>query len=125
MTGSVRWCSGTARSGLLAVNAVGVTAAAVFAAVGVHRPAFGQPGSVTSSLTGFWAVSSAVRTWAVSAPLLLGIVRGGRPAPQLLVVAGLVQLGDAALGVRQHNPRMTALPAVMGLVHLASSRLLS
>jgi len=121
----VRWSSETARSGLLAVNAVGLTAAAVFAAVGVRRPGYGQPGSVTSPLTEFWAASSAVRTWAVAAPLLVGVLRGGRPVPQLLVVAGLVQLGDAALGVRQHNPRMTALPAVMGLLHLASSRLLS
>jgi len=112
------------RSGLLAVNAVGLTAAAVFAAVGVRRPGYGQPGSVTSPLPGFWAASSAVRTWAVAAPLLVGILRGGRPAPQLLVVAGLVQLGDAALGARQHNPRMTALPAVMGLIHLASARVL-
>ncbi len=124
MTGSVRWRSGTARSGLLAVNAVGLTAAAVFAAVGVRRPGYGQPGSVTSPLTGFWPASSAVRTWAVAAPLLVGILRGGRPAPQLLVAAGLVQLGDAALGAHQHNPRMTALPAVMGLIHLASAQVL-
>jgi len=121
----VRWRSEPARSGLLAVNAVGSAAAAVFAAVGVRRPGYGQPGSVTTPLTGFWVASSAVRTWAVAAPLLVETLRGGRPAPQLLVVAGLVQLGDAALGVRQHNPRMTALPAVMGLVHLASARLQS
>jgi len=124
MTGAARWSSETARSGLLAVNALGLTAAAVFAAVGVRRPGHGQPGSVTSPLTGFWAASSAVRTWAVTAPLLVGTIRGGRPAPQLLVVAGLVQLGDAALGAHQRNPRMTTLPAVMGLIHLASARLL-
>ena len=109
---------------MLAVNGVGVTAAAVFAAAGVRRPGHVQPGSVTSPLTGFWAGSSAVRTWAVSVPLLAGILHSGRPAPQLLVVAGLIQLGDAALGVRQHNPPMTVLPAVMGLIHLASARVL-
>ncbi len=116
--------SGRTRSAVLAVNAVGVTAAAVFAAVGVRRPGHVQPGSVTSPLTGFWAGSSAVRTWAVTGPLLVGILRGGRSAPQLLVVAGLVQVGDAALGVRQHNRPMTVLPAVMGVIHLASARVL-
>jgi len=125
MTGAARWSSGNARRGLLAVNAVGLAAAAVFAALGVRRPGYGQPGSVTTPLTGFWAASSAVCTWAVTAPLLVGVLRGARPAPQLLVVAGLVQLADAALGARQHNPHITALPAAMGPIHPASARLLS
>lgn len=121
MVTTVRWGGGRVRGGVVAVNAVGAAAAAVFAAVGVVRPDFARPGSTPGALTGFWAASSAVRTWAVTVPLLVGIVRDGRPARPLLVVAGLVQLGDAALGVEQHNPRMTVLPAAMGLVHLVST----
>ncbi len=97
----------------------------MFAATGLARPGYVQSGSSSSSLAGFWAASSAVRTWAITAPLLAGIIRGGRPAPQLLAVAGLVQLGDAALGVWQRNARMAAFPAAMGLVHLGSARLLA
>lgn len=115
---------GRVRRGVLAVNAAGVATAAVFAAVGVARPDHARTGSTSGPLTVFWATSSAVRTWAIAVPLLAGIVRGGRPAPQLLTVAGLVQLGDAALGVWQRNPRMAVLPAAMGLLHLASARVL-
>lgn len=110
---------------MLAANAVGASASAVFAAVGLVRPGYVQPGSRTSPLAEFWAASSAVRTWAVTGSLLAGIVRGGRPAPQLLVAAGVVQLMDAGLGVWQRNPPMAVLPAAMGLVHLASARVLT
>lgn len=125
MTRSARRSSGKARGAVLAANAVGAAAASGFAATGLARPSYVHPGSSSSSLTEFWAASSAVRTWAVTAPLLAGIIRGGRPAPQLLVVAGLVQLGDAALGVWQRNASMAVLPAAMCLVHLESARLLS
>jgi hypothetical protein len=66
-----------------------------------------------------------VRTWAVTVPLVAGIARTGRPSPRLLTIAGLVQLGDSVLGIRQRNPRMTLAPAAMGLIHLASTRVLS
>ena len=108
----------------MAVNAVGASASAVFSVVGLARPGYVQPGSSPSPLTQFWAASSAVRTWAITAPLLVGIARGGRAAPQLLVVAGIVQLTDAGLGLWQRNPPMAVLPAVMGVVHLASARVL-
>jgi len=59
----------------------------------------------------------------------LGLVRpsyveAGAASPELLTVAGLVQLGDSALGIRQRNASMTLAPAAMGLVHLASARVL-
>jgi hypothetical protein len=73
----------------------------------------------------FWAASSAVRTWAVTVPLLAALAQQGRPAPQLLVVAGLIQLGDSALGAWQRKPDMTVAPALMGLIHLSSARVLS
>jgi len=113
------------RSALLAVNAVGAATSVVFSVVGLGRPQYGQPMSSASPLTQFWAASSAVRTWAVTAPLLAAIVRGRQPVPQLIVVAGLVQLMDAGLGVWQRNLRMTVLPAVLGVVHLGTARVLT
>jgi hypothetical protein len=110
---------------LLAVNAAGVTAAAVFAAAGVVRPSYVEAGASSDSLSDFWSASSAVRTWAITVPLVAGLARTGRPSPRLLTVAGLVQLGDSILGIRQRNPGMALAPAVMGLIHLASARILS
>jgi len=75
-------------------------------------------------LSGFWAVSSALRTWAITIPLLSELVLKQRITPELLTVAGLVQLGDSALGIRQRNASMTLAPTAMGLVHLASARVL-
>lgn len=114
------------RTALVALNGAGVVVAAVFAARGAARPASVSPGAPVTPAARFWAESSAVRTWALAAPLAATLTRpAARSAPGLLVVAGLVQLGDAVLGVRQRNPAMTAAPAVMGLVHLLSARVLA
>lgn len=113
------------RTSLLVLNAVGATVSAAFAARGVLRPEYVQPTQTGSSLTSFWAASSAVRSWAITVPLVGSLGVAGRAAPQLLVVAGLAQLGDGALGIWQRRPDMTVAPAAMGLVHLASARLLS
>ncbi len=113
---------GSARDALLVVNAVGASASTVFSVLGLARPSYVQQGSTSSPLAQFWAASSAVRTWAVTGPLLAQIARGKRPTPELLVAAGIVQLLDAGLGVWQRKPAMAVLPAVMGLTHLASAR---
>lgn len=117
--------TGLGRGALLVLNAVGASTSLVFSVVGLGRPRYVQPTSVSGPLAQFWAASSAVRTWAVTGPLLAAFARGRQPAPQLLVVAGLVQVFDAGLGVWQRNPRMTVLPAVMGVVHLVSARALT
>ena len=107
---------------LIALNAAGATAAAAFAALGTARPGYIGREKSPDAPAGFWAASSAIRTWAITIPLLAALVRPGRLSPELLTVAGLVQLGDSALGIRQHNPRMTIAPALMGIIHLASAR---
>ena len=117
--------TGTARPALLVVSTAGVAASTVLSLVGLAHPGYVQPGSSPSPLAQFWATSSAVRTWAVTGPLLAAVVRGRRPEPRLLVVAGVVQLMDAGLGVWQRNPPMVVLPAAMGLVHLASAQVLA
>ena len=110
---------------LIALNAAGAAAAAVFAAFGAARPGYIESEKGPGSPAGFWAASSAVRTWAITIPLLAALIRQRRPSPELLAVAGLVQLGDSALGIRQHNPRMTLAPALMAIVHLATARRLA
>jgi len=115
-----------ANPALLAVNGVGIAVAAISAARGLARPGYilpggALPGGSKEPLTQFWAASSAVRTWAVAAALLTGLTRPGPLPGQLLAVAGLVQLGDAGLGLWQRKPDMTLVPAAMGLIHLASA----
>lgn len=110
---------------LIAVNVAGTAAATAFAAFGAARPGYIDREEGPHSPAGFWAASSAVRTWAITIPLLAALVRQGRLSPELLAVAGLVQLGDSALGIRQHNPRMTLGPALMGVIHLVTARRLA
>jgi len=88
-----------------------VVAAAVFAAAGVRRPGYVVTGGQATPLAHFWATSSAVRTWALAGTLIPALARSdSRDRSVLLVTAGLVQLGDAALGVGQHDPAMTTAP---------------
>ncbi|MDQ2894326.1 MAG: hypothetical protein M3Y09_01560 [Actinomycetota bacterium] len=116
-SGLQRRCQTVAYGG----NALGLAAAAVFAAVGVVRPNFSDPGGSEQSLTRFWAASSAVRTWAMAGGLATAIRRDQRASPELLAVAAL---GDSALGVWQRNVRMAMVPALMAIVHLRSARVL-
>ena len=110
---------------ILIVNTLGATAASAFAIRGLTRPEYVQPGSPTHPITRFWAASSAVRTVAFTIPLLGQAATTRRLEPQLLTVAGLVQLGDSALGIWQRKADMALAPALMGIVHLASARHLS
>ena len=110
---------------LSAVNALGLAAAAAFSIRGVHNPSYVRPNEPVEPLARFWAASSAVRTLAVAGPLL-GPLAVGRPVETpTLTVAGLVQLGDAALGVWQRKTDMAVAPAIMGLVHLATANRLN
>ena len=106
---------------LLLVNAAGAMAAAVFAAAGIVRAVHARTDDHPRSPSLFWAASSAVRTWAVTGPLLAAITARRPPAPHLLVAAGLVQLGDSAIGLWQRNLSMTVAPAAMGLIHLGTA----
>lgn len=112
---------------LLVLNGAGAVVATGFAGAGLARPSIALPGSAErpNRLTEFWAASSAVRTWAITGPLLVALVTRREASPQILTAAAIVQLGDAALGLRQRNTFMTVAPAVMGVVHLATARVLS
>ncbi len=110
---------------MLVLNGLGIAAAAAFATTGLARPDYVRPAVSVSSLARFWSAASAIRTWSLAGPLLTALARDSRSAPELLTVAGLVQLGDSALGLWQRNPRMAVFPAAMGLVHLRSARALA
>lgn len=115
------------RTTLLVVNGAGAFIAMGFAAAGLARPSIADTRSDVqpNGLTQFWAASSAIRTSAVAGPLLAALLTRRSPSPQIVTAAGLVQLGDAVLGLRQRNVMMTVAPALMGVIHLVTARLLS
>lgn len=114
------------RTTLLALNGVGALIATGFAAAGLIRPSIAEPTSDAepNTITSFWAVSSAIRTWAITGPLLSALLTRRDPSPHIVAAAGFVQLGDAALGLRQRNGFMAIAPAVMGVIHLSTARVL-
>jgi hypothetical protein len=111
----------------LLLNGAGALVATVFAGAGLARPSIAEPTSSTETdaLATFWAASSAIRTWAVTGPLLASLLTPEGPSAQVVRAAGFVQLGDAVLGLRQGNRLMTLAPAAMGAIHLITSRVLS
>lgn len=113
-----------AHTALLVLNGVGAVVATGFGAAGVARPSIAEPGSAasTTSVTRLWAASSGVRTWAITGPFLVVLLTRRDLSPQLVAAAGLVQLGDAALGLRQRNVFMAVAPAVMGVIHLVTAQ---
>lgn len=115
----------TAQQALLAVNVAGAAASLGFAVRGLLRPSYVRPTEAGSPLASFWSASSAVRTCALTVPLIRSVLLRDRVAPEVLAVAGLVQVGDSALGAWQRKPAMALAPLAMGLVHLASARRLS
>lgn len=117
---------GRVRTTLLLLNGVGALVAAGFAAAGLARPSIAEPRSDAepNTLIEFWSASSAIRTWAITGPLLAALLTRRGPSPQLVTAAGIVQVGDAVLGLRQRNTGMTIAPAVMGVIHLTTARVL-
>lgn len=115
------------RTSLLLLNGAGALIAAGFAGAGLARPSIAESkaDAEPNTLSQFWAASSAIRTWAITGPLLGSLLTRRGPSPQIVIAAGIVQLGDAALGVRQRNTFMTIAPAVMGVIHLITARVLS
>lgn len=61
----------------------------------------------------------------MTGPLLASLLTRRGPSPQIVTAAGIIQLGDAALGLRQRNGFMAVAPAVMGVIHVVTARVLS
>lgn len=104
---------------LRALNGAGLVASIVFGVRGLQRPSAALPGTETSSLAEFWSEFAAARTLPLAAITLFELSRPTTDVVRpLLVIAGLVQAGDAVIGVRRGNRPMTIAPAAMAAVHL-------
>jgi hypothetical protein len=107
---------------LVLVNAAVALVSGGFAVVGLVRPTALAPagGAITPAATmysWFYAVR-AIPLSAITLAVLFGDIRAA--AVPVLLVAGLAQVGDLVVGMRQRNPGMTTGSTVGALVHLGS-----
>lgn len=111
--------SGRGRASVLALNgaAILLSTAAAVGSTGV-RPTAAEAGFGRS--TRFWTVASGIRTASIAVPVAASLA-AGRPSRGLLVAAGLVQLGDGALGVRSRTWPLVAGSAVQAALHLGTA----
>lgn len=111
-------------SGLILVgNAAVALLSGAFSVAGALRPALGLPkGERVTSGVSFYAGAYAARALPLSlvALVVLAQHRWSVLVP-LLVVLGLAQVGDSALGARQRNAGMAIGAAAAAAIHLASA----
>ncbi|GAA2821525.1 hypothetical protein RMN57_30685 [Kitasatospora sp. CM 4170] len=107
---------------LAIANAAGAALSMASAVVGLLSPELALPGAAEHAgpLTELYVQAYVVRALPLGAALLrqLLVSRTGRGLVPLLLVAGAVQAGDAAIGLVAHNPGMTAGGAVLAVLHL-------
>jgi len=107
---------------VLGLNAAMTLGSAAAAVIGVARPTL-IPGPGTEATIGLdtYARLYAVRAVPLAAALGWMLFRGhGRGLAPVLAVAGIAQLGDAAIGVDRKITGMAAAGSVGALVHLTS-----
>jgi hypothetical protein len=98
------------------VTALDVLIAAGFAIAGIVRPEFVAPGPQTESSRNF-ALNAAVRAIPLAIVTLMAIGVGAITAVEWLgTLAGIVQLGDAWIGWRQHDRGKTIGPLVIAIL---------
>ena len=105
-----------------ALNALGAIVAAGFAVAATIDPGLVLPGEAATDGARFYAQVYAAR--ALPLTLVLLVALGARATPALvplLVLAGLVQAVDAALGLVWHRPSMIVGGGLLAVVHLASA----
>ncbi|MFD8706585.1 hypothetical protein ACFV1W_28950 [Kitasatospora sp. NPDC059648] len=119
-----RTVAGALPKPLVIANAAGALSMAACAA-GLANPGIGLPKEepVTEGVR-FYAKAYAARALPLGAVLLHQLVRGrGGPAlPAVLLLAGAVQAGDAAIGARTRNPGMALGAGALALLHLETAR---
>ncbi|WP_053645274.1 hypothetical protein [Streptomyces sp. XY431] len=107
---------------MVIANASGTALSMAFSVVGLLSPGLFLPGGTdpVTPLTDLYAQAYAARALPLGAALLhqLLISRTGRGLVPLLLVAGAVQVADAAIGASSHNPGMTAGGTVLAALHL-------
>ncbi|MFI5688273.1 hypothetical protein [Streptomyces sp. NPDC051636] len=105
------------------LNALGALGSGLFGVVGSVRPALALgPDEPVHTGVVFYAWAYAVRAVPLSVVVLVLLAGGAWDAlAPALVVAGLAQLGDAALGAARRNPGMLGSSATLAAVHLGSA----
>ncbi|KDN81763.1 hypothetical protein [Kitasatospora cheerisanensis] len=108
---------------LLVANAVAALLGAGFGVAGAVRPglvlAADQP--VTAG-THLYARAYAARALPLGIATALVLAAGPRDAAwPLVVVAGLAQVGDSAIGIRERNPGMAIGAGAAAALHLATA----
>ena len=107
---------------LVAVNVLAAALSAGAAGLALARPTLLAPGA-TSPLVTFYVQAYAVRAVPLGAVLVWALLTGRRRAlPPLLLVAGLAQVGDAAIGLSRGVPGMVVGSLVGGAIPLLSAR---
>ncbi|WP_354637526.1 hypothetical protein [Kitasatospora camelliae] len=105
------------------LNALVSLVSGVSALVGVARPAMAlAAGEQLNTAVVFFARAYAARAVPLSAVLLVQLAAGAWDglAP-VLIVAGLAQLGDAAIGAARRNTGMLLTTVLLAAVHLGSA----
>ncbi|MEV6052121.1 hypothetical protein [Streptomyces sp. NPDC052107] len=105
-------------------NALVALVSGVSAAVGVARPAVGLAAgeSVTSGVV-LYARAYAVRAVPLSVVVLALLAAGSWSSlGPVLIVAGLAQLGDAAIGAARRDTGMLITAGALAAVHLVSAQ---
>ncbi|WP_405007126.1 hypothetical protein OHV13_26315 [Kitasatospora purpeofusca] len=114
--------SGRGIRALVIANAAGAAVSMAFSVVGLLSPGLALSGGTdpVTPLTDLYAQLYAARTLPLGAVLLhqLLISRTGRSLTPLLLVSGVVQVADAAVGASAHNPGMAVGGTVLAALHL-------
>jgi hypothetical protein len=110
---------------LVIANVAAAALSMASCAAGLINPGIGLPKEepVTKGVR-FYAEAYAARALPLGAVLLHQLVRGrgGSALPAVLLLAGAVQAGDAAIGVRTRNPGMALGAGALALLHLETAR---
>lgn len=107
---------------LVIANAVGAAVSMAAAVVGLVSPELALPGSTgpTGPLVDVYAQAYAARALPLGAVLLyhLQAGRSSRSLTPLLLVAGMAQVADAAIGLSSANPGMAVGGTLLAALHL-------
>jgi hypothetical protein len=106
---------------LVVVNVLGALASSGASVVGLVHPTFVLAGSATSTLADIYTQAYAARALPLGAALVFVLLSRRRPGLRaLLLVSGLAQVADAAIGLRYGAPGMVVGSTLLAVVHLGS-----
>jgi hypothetical protein len=107
---------------LRALNGVGALVAAGFAVAATIDPALILPGDAATAGMQFYAQVYAARALPLTAVLLIMLAAPAvRGLVAMLVLSGLVQAADAAIGLVWHRAGMVVGGGLLAVIHLASA----